>query len=209
MDPSITWGGAVERCGSPRHGRPLPPPGIAPTSLKYAMIVPILALVVIVGYILANLGTGGTEAKSDVPAIVTGTGLPVEPGIAFAPYVTNGEPPSDILASVVLPAGTSTPQALHNSGEPTSFDRSLQFTSSASQAQLYTFFHKQMTARGWKIFSTGAPVGKPGVQMLGQKGGSDSWFWIQGVTISPTTFSADGHQSTSVTLRLYQASEGA
>jgi len=191
------------------HGRPLPPPGIAPTSLKYAMIVPIVALVVIVGYILANLGTGGTEAKSQAPAIVKGAGLPVAPGLAFAPYVTTGEPPNDILAAVVLPSGTSSPRALHNSGEPTSFDRSLSFTSPASQDQLYTFFHRQMTARGWKIFSTGAPVGRPGLQMLGQKGGSDSWFWIQGVTISPTQFSADGRQSTAVTVRLYQASEGA
>ena len=191
------------------HGRPLPPPGIAPTSLKYAMIVPLVALVVIVGYILANLGTGGSEAKDQVPAIIKGTGLPVEPGLAFAPYVTNGEPPDDILAAVVLPSGISAPTPLHDSGQPTSFDRSLEFTSNASQAQLYTFFRKQLTARGWKIFSTGAPVGAKGVQMLGQKGGSDSWFWIQGVTISPTTFAADGHQSTSVTVRLYQASEGA
>ena len=191
------------------HGRPLPPPGIAPTSLKYAMIVPIVALIVIVAYILANLGTGGSEAKDEVPAIIKGAGLPVEPGLAFAPYVTNGEPPSDILASVVLPSGISAPKALHDSGQPTSFDRSLRFSSNASQAPLYTFFRKQLIGRGWKIFSTGAPVGSPGVQMLGQKGGSDSWFWIQGVTISPTTFSADGHQSTSVTVRLYQASEGA
>jgi hypothetical protein len=66
-----------------------------------------------------------------------------------------------------------------------------------------------MAARGWKIFSTGAPYRRPGLEILSQKGGSDSWFWIQGVTISPTTFAADGAQSTVVTVRLYQASEGA
>ena len=187
------------------HGRPLPPPGIAPTSLKYAMIVPIVALIVIVAYILANLGTGGSEAKDEVPAIIKGAGLPVEPGLAFAPYVTNGEPPSDILASVVLPSGISAPKALHDSGQPTSFDRSLRFSSNASQAQLYTFFRKQLIGRGWKIFSTGAPVGSPGVQMLGQKGGSDSWFWIQGVTISPPVDLGDGPPLSSLRRRLIDA----
>jgi len=176
------------------HGRPLPPPGIGPTSLKYAMIVPLVAAIVVIGYIVTNLGTGATQSKTTVPSIVKGSGLPVSAGLAFAPYVTSGEPPGDILA---------------NSGGPTSFDRSLRFSSAASQAQLYTFFHRQMSARGWKIFSTGAPYGRPGLEILSQKGGSDSWFWIQGVTISPTKFAADGTQSTAVTVRLYQASEGA
>ena len=191
------------------HGRPLPPPGIGPTSLKYAMIVPLVAVIVVIGYIVTNLGTGATQSKTTVPSIVKGSGLPVSAGLAFAPYVTSGEPPGDILAAIVLPAGGSAPRALHNSGGPTSFDRSLRFSSAASQAQLYTFFHRQMSARGWKIFSTGAPYGRPGLEILSQKGGSDSWFWIQGVTISPTKFAADGTQSTAVTVRLYQASEGA
>jgi hypothetical protein len=191
------------------RGRPLPPPGVAPTSLRYALIVPIIAGVVILLYIVANIGTGGDKSIPDVPKIVKGAGLPVASGSPFEAYVTNGEPPSDILVAVVLPADTTKLRALHNRGMPTSFDRSLSFTTSASQAQVYTFFRKQMVGRGWRIFSTAAPVRSDGVQILAQKGGSDSWFWIQGVTISPTTFAGDGTQSTDVVLRLYQASEGA
>ena len=63
-----------------------------------------------------------------------------------------------------------------------------------------------MKGRGWKIFSTGAPVGQKGVEILAQKGGSDSWYWLQGVVINPTIFAKDGTQSTRFTIRLYQAS---
>ena len=62
-----------------------------------------------------------------------------------------------------------------------------------------------MAGQGWRIFSTGAPVGGPGVEILAQKAGSDSWYWEQGVVISPTTFKGST-QSTTFTLRLYQAS---
>lgn len=190
-------------------GRPLPPPGVGPTSLRFALIVPAIAMAVVLLYILANLGTGGRDAKAVIPKVVAGAGLPASPASPFAPYVTNGEPPVDILSAVVIPTETSTPQALHNRGMPTSFDREIRFTTAASQATVYTFFRRQMVGRDWKIFSTGAPVGSDGVQILAQRGGSDSWFWIQGATISPTRFTADGSQETTVTLRLYQASAGA
>ena len=63
------------------HGRPLPPPGIGPTSLKYAMIVPLVAAIVVIGYIVTNLGTGATQSKTTVPSIVKGSGLPVSAGL--------------------------------------------------------------------------------------------------------------------------------
>ncbi len=192
-------------------GRPLPPPNVAPTSIKWAMIVPLSALAVLATFIIINSldSTGPSTTTTTIPALKKVSGLVPQATSPFDPYVENGEPPPDILSAVVIPTGTSTPALIKNQGEATSYDRTLSFSSPASAAALYSFFHKEMEGHGWKVFSTGAPVHKRGVEVLSQKAGSDSWYWEQGVVISPTTFSSSGAQSTTVTLRLYQASDGA
>ena len=143
------------------------------------------------------------------PKLARVSGLTVSPIYPFAPYATpGGEPPMNVLHAVVFPEGTSAPAVKINQGEPTSFDETLVFRSPASSEALFTFFHDQMQGRGWRIFSTGAPVNARGVEVLAQKAGTDGWYWEQGVTVSPTTFSNHGTvQSTKVTVRLYQASE--
>lgn len=192
-------------------GRPLPPPNVAPTSIKWAMLVPLCALGVLATFIVINSldSPGPSSSTTTIPALKKVSGLTAASASPFAPYVENGEPPPDILTAVVIPTDTSTPSVVKNQGEATSYDRTLAFTSTASAAALYSFFRSEMAGHGWKIFSTGAPVGQRGVEVLSQKAGSDSWYWEEGVIISPTTFSATGAQSTKVTLRLYQASDGA
>ena len=194
-----------------RHGRPLPPPGVRPTSIKYAAIVPLAAVVMLTIFIVINsLGNQGpAKAAAVSPKLEKVSGLTVSHVVPFAPYVTSsGEPPADILSSVVFPEGISTASVVANQGEATSFDETLTFHSPASAEALYTFFHQQMQGRDWKIFSTGAPVDAKGVEILSQKAGSDGWFWTQGVIVSPTTFNAHDQQSTKVTVRLFQVSDG-
>lgn len=175
------------------------------------MIVPLVALIVLATFIVINSldSPGLSSSASTIPALKKVSGLVAAQQSPFTPYVENGEPPPDILASVVIPEATTTPSVVKNQGEATSYDRTISFSSPASAAALYSFFHQEMTAHGWKIFSTGAPVHQHGVEVLSQKAGSDSWYWEQGVVISPTTFTSAGSQSTKVTLRLYQASDGA
>ncbi len=163
-------------------------------------------------FILINAFDSSPPTRTSVPpALSKVSGLSVSASYPFDPYATaTGEPPKDILRSVVFPTGISVPTGKPSPGEASSFDQTLIFTSPASSQSLYTFFHDQMKGRGWKIFSTGAPVNARGVQMLAQRSGSDGWYWEQGVTVSPTVFSHGGTvQSTKVTVRLYQASSGA
>ena len=222
MAPSTTWAGvpSSHRYRSPRldavtppataeTARPLPPPGIHPTSIKWAAIVPGVALLMLGVVIVINVLTAPGPDPAPSPRLKQVSGLVTSPTPPFKALVFAGEPPDEIVAAAVVPVGAVQVDLPHTGGEATSYDRSIVFESPASSQALYTYFTAQMKGRGWKIFSTGKPAHAPGVEILSQRGGSDSWFWEQGVDISPTTFSKDGTlQTTRFTIRLYQASMG-
>jgi hypothetical protein len=187
--------------------KPLSPPGVAPTRLWLAAIVPICAVVMLVTVILLNMSDPNSPKVGATPKLEKVSGLTASTVNPFAPLVIAGEPVSDILDSVVVPAGAKQLAIPQVGGEATSFDNSIVFSSPASEQSLYTFFHDEMQASGWRIFSTGAPVNQSGVELLAQKAGSDGWYWEQGVIVNATTFSANGSQSTRFSVRLYQASD--
>jgi hypothetical protein len=193
-----------------KRGRPLPPPGVAPTSLKMALVVPVFAVLMLGVVIVSNVVTSDTPpAKSVVPIADSSAGLTVASINPFAPFVAAGEPVDDILNSVVIPDGSTQIRQIHTGGQVTSFDVAFLYSTTSSQGSLYSFFHSQMAARGWKIFSTGAPTGGKGIEILAQKAGTDGWYWEEGVIIHPTTFNAQNEQITTYTIRLYQASSNA
>jgi len=197
----------VEPQASKKAARPLPPPGMNPTSLRLAAIVPLSAVIMLVIVILINILTADGPPTAKVsPKLQSVSGLSPSPRSPFAALVFAGEPPDDILNSVVSPLGALEVGTPHTGGSATSYDRSIVFSSPASSQALYTFFFEQMKGRGWKIFSTGAPVRQKGVEILAQRGGTDGWYWEQGVVISPTTFPTPGTQTTTFSIRLYQAS---
>lgn len=193
-----------------RHGRPLPPPGIAPTSLKWALVVPLVAVVMLVIVVLINVADApGPPPATVIPKVGSLGGLTVSPVNPFVPQVTAGEPVPDILNSVVIPSPATSLGSVPTGGSATSFDAAFRYTSPASQGSLYSFFSVEMKAHGWKIFSVGKPVSSKGIEILAQKAGSDGWYWEQGVVIQPTVFSSTGTQSTTFKVRLYQASADA
>jgi hypothetical protein len=181
---------------------------VAPTRLWLAAIVPICAVVMLVTVILLNMSDPNSPKVGSTPKLEKVSGLTVSTANPFTPLVVAGEPVSDILDAVVIPAGATQLAIPQVGGEATSFDHSIVFSSPASEQALYTFFHDEMTANGWRIFSTGAPANEKGVELLAQKAGSDGWYWEQGVIVNPTSFSTSGTQSTHFTVRLYQASDG-
>ena len=196
---------------SPREelpSQPLPPAGIRPTGLRYAAIVPLCAALMLIIVIVINVATSSGPAAPKVsPKLQSVSGLSPAPVDPFTKLVYMGEPPDNILDSVVVPTTAVEIGLPYTGGNATSYDRTITFTSSASTQALYTFFYQQIEGRGWKIFSTGAPVGTKGVEILAQKAGTDSWYWEQGVVIHNTVFGANGSQSTTFSVRLYQASE--
>jgi hypothetical protein len=191
-----------------RPAKPLPPPGFAPTKMWMAAIVPLCAVVMLAVIIIINIATAEPPAAvAPSPKLEKVSGLSPSTTNPFVPLVVAGEPPGDVLGSVVIPAGsiqTAIPQV---GGDPTGFDHTIDFTSPASEQAIYSYFDHEMTGRGWKVFSKGAPANQPGVEVLAQRAGSDGWYWEEGVVVSPTAFGANGSQSTRYSVRLYQASE--
>ncbi len=193
-----------------RPTKPLPPKGIQPTKIWLAAIVPILAVGMLLIVIVINIATAEPPAAtSKIPKLEQVSGLTASSVNPFVPLVAAGEPPNDVLSRLVIPEGVTKGAHPLSPGSATSFDQTLEFTSTASEQAIYSFFDHEMTNRGWKVFSTGKPANASGVEVLGQRAGSDGWYWVQGVVVSPTTFSKDGTQSTHFSVRLYQASDDA
>jgi hypothetical protein len=193
-----------------KKGRPLPPPGIAPTSYKLALLVPLAAVLLLAIVVVINLlDSPGTVEKATIPKLTGKTGLTVSPVNPFVPLVAAGEPANDILNAVVVPDQALSLGSIPVGGQPTSFDAAFKYSSTASQGALYSFFHQEIAGHGWKIFSIGPPVGSKGIELLAQKAGSDGWFWEEGVVIHPTSFASSGAQITTFEIRLYQASADA
>jgi hypothetical protein len=173
-----------------------------------AAIVPICAVVMLLIVIVINIATAEPPAPTTAqPKLGKVSGLSPATVNPFTALIVAGEPPDDILNAVVIPAGSTQTAIPLVGGDPTGFDHTIDFTSPASEQALFTFFDREMAGHGWKVFSTGAPVGQKGIEVLAQKGGSDGWYWEQGVVVNPTTFGADGAQTTHFSVRLYQASD--
>ena len=188
--------------------KPQVPAGVHPTSLKWAAIVPLAAVIMLTLFIAINaLFPDPKQATVVLPKIEKITGLHTNPIPAFTHYVVNGIPPANIVDSVVIPQEASFTGEINTGGEAASYDRSLGYSASAAEGALYSYFHTVMTAEGWKIFSISAPTGSQGVELLAQKAGDDGFYWEEGVVIHPTTFASNGAQSTSFNVRLYQAAE--
>jgi hypothetical protein len=65
---------------------------------------------------------------------------------------------------------------------------------------LLGYYSAQLKARGWNLFSQGASNGSP--QDLFQKAGSDTFYWVIGVTVTSSSAT-----STHWTYQIYQNSE--
>jgi len=131
-----------------------------------------------------------------------------------------GTPPSNILDALMLPAGSVSHGYTDNSGDFTQYDEQMRFSLDTSEGAIVTFFHAVLRDEGWGIADVGPAHGVAGgVEILGQKAGTDGWYWEAGVVVSPTTFDSSagspsssagsdaGRESTSYSVKLLQVLE--
>ncbi|HEX4245409.1 MAG TPA: hypothetical protein VHY77_07580 [Acidimicrobiales bacterium] len=172
-----------------------------------AVIVVAIALVILIGGITASaLATGGpTTLKLKSVTLADGTSVQVEPGLqALKRIETDGEPASDILAALAVPAGSRVTGSLNTDQGTTQFDRTVDFTSSLPAFRVQDFYQATFKQLGWKLVSTGPDAYQTGsTQILAQKGSSDGYYWEAGVVVSPTTSAG----VTPFTLRLFQVQD--
>jgi hypothetical protein len=183
-------------------------------SLRPAMIVLGLAVLILGFFVGLGLLTSQPNAPvrtGSTPHTVPGSPLQAVPAAGvLAPIINGGEPPSDIINAVSVPAGAVRISQQNNSGSAGQFDAQIGLRSDASQGALLTFFAAAMREQGWQIFDRGAAANDPGAtEVLGKLAGSDGWYWDMGAIISATTFGpgAPAGGQTDVTIRLFQESD--
>lgn len=193
---------------------PLRPPKPGGISMRPAMIVLALALLILAVF----LAIGALSSRSPTPAregassaSVPGSALRSAPATAaLAPIVVLGQPPANVVNAVSIPVGSVRIAHRDNSAGSGQYDSQVVLRSGDSQAALLAFFAADMRLRGWQVFDRGPAAHDPGaLEILGKLAGSDGYYWEMGATISPTSFSPGGppRGQTEFTIRLLQLSD--
>ncbi len=200
------------RAGETIPPEPLRPPTPGGISLRPAMIV--LALAVLILIVFVAIGILSSQAPVTVkvggpPTAVPGTTLRAESAaVLLSPIVVAGEPPTNIRNAVAVPVGSQRLSHQDNSADAAGqFDSQVAFRSDESQGALLAFFAQDMKLQGWQIVDRGPADHDPGaLEVLGKLAGSDGYYWEMGATVSTTTFSNSGpaHGQTDFTIRLLQ-----
>ena len=176
------------------------PPLTTTTSILPAMIVIGVAVLTLVTFLVINLVTSQKVTSSTSPVAIVG-GLHLDPAnLTLRACAQAGSPPGNIAGALVVPVRTtSSGPAVHANGGAGDYDCLRHLSSAAAAGEVLGFYRTRLESQGWSLFSSGSPHAL--AQLLFQKAGSDTFYWVVGVTINSRTRSA-----TSWTFRIYQNS---
>ncbi len=180
---------------------PVKPPLTTTTSILPAMTVVIVAVVTLVIFLAINLIANPTVRKTTTTIpIVVGSLTTQQHSPLLTGCQQSGNPPADIATALLVPVSTqATAPTLHPNGGAGDYDCLRTLVTHASSGDLLGYYSAQLQARGWSLFSRGSSTGSP--QLLFQKAGSDTFYWIVGITVTAR------HGTTSYwTFRIYQNS---
>ena len=156
------------------------------------MVVVALATAIVLVFGIASALASGGSAPQALRSVTLpgGTSVELEQGTtALRTAVTGGQPPSDILGAIAVPAG-SVHRFTANEGRLTShYDQTITFTSRLSQNEVVSFFQVVLRRYHWRIaFSgPGTDQGITGTEVIGEKASADGYYWELGAIVSPTT----------------------
>jgi hypothetical protein len=197
------------RLAEPEESAPLRPPTPGGFSIRPAMVV--LGLAVLIVGVFVTLGILSAHSPAPVKTAGTPSTFRAEPAaVALRPIVSSGEPPSNIINAVTVPVGSVRISHQNNAAGAGQFDAEVTLRSTASQGALLAFFAAAMHQQGWQVFDKGAAANNPGaLEVLGKLAGTDGYYWEMGVTIPPTTFGhgASATGETDFTVRLLQQND--
>lgn len=176
------------------------PPLTTTTSIWPAAAVLILGVVMLAVFLLVNaVSDQGVTTPTTIPVVVGG--LNTESSHLLAGCKQPGTPPSNVVPALIVPETTKSdgPVTLPSEGAG-DFACSRSFVSDVTPGELLGYYSAQLKAMGWNLFSQGASNGSP--QDLFQKAGSDTFYWVVGVTVNSSK-AASSHW----TYQIYQNSE--
>lgn len=176
------------------------PPLTTTTSLKPAAVVLGIAVFVLVFFTTINIVANPTVNSTTTIPIVVGA-LPIDTNSTLlAECQLPDNPPPDINNSLLIPTLSSAASSIKWRGKgPGGYDCARDIVTVASSSELLSFYKSHLEARGWKLFSHGDSYKSKQPQMLFQKAGSDTFYWILGVSVTRSSTN-----STTFTFRLYQ-----
>ena len=196
---------------SPDDGAPVRPPSRGGFSMRAAMIVPglgllILALFIGAGFLTSNPVQPTNPSTSTVS--VPGTALLAQPAVKALKVIRrSGQPPGNIVNAVSIPVGARRVNFENNSVAAQEYDAQITLTTDASQGAVEHFYSLDLKKQGWQVFDTGPAAHQAGaLEVLAKKAGSDGFYWEQGVVVSATTFGAGAPATgaTSFRIELFQ-----
>ncbi|HSZ36767.1 MAG TPA: hypothetical protein VK773_06715 [Acidimicrobiales bacterium] len=202
------------RDAAPADAEPVRPPTPGGFSIRPAMVVLGLAVVILATFVTLGIVSSQTPAPvktSGAPSAVPGSSLRGEPAAdALKPIVGSGEPPSNIINAVTVPVGSVRTSHQNNAAGAGQYDAQVTLRSTDSQGALLAFFASSMEQQGWQVFDKGAAANDPGaLEVLGKLAGTDGYYWEMGATIPPTSFGhgAPPSGATDFTIRLLQQND--
>src|SRR5579871_2716454 len=132
------------RPAEPAGSAPLRPPTPGGFSIRPAMIVLGLAVLIVAAFVTLGILSSRPQAPvktTGVPSAVPGSGLRAEPAASvLEPIVGSGEPPSNIVNAVRIPVGSVRISHHNNAAGAGQFDAQVTLRSTDSQGALLSFF---------------------------------------------------------------------
>jgi hypothetical protein len=206
---------APREVAAPDGGAPPSSPPRKKYSMRAAMIVPGIGVLILVLFIGAGFLTSNpvqTTKTSTGAFSVAGTPLRAEPAVhALKVIAVSGQPPGNIINAASIPQGSTRISYTNNSAASQgAYDAKITLRDDQSQGAVENFYKLVMKKQGWQIVSTGAADHVTGgLEVLGKKAGSDGFYWEMGAVILPTSFGAGAPAAgaTSFSLELIQVQD--
>ena len=157
------------------------PPLTTTTSLWPAAVVVGLGASILAIFLLINALANPTVTTTTVPVVVGG--LPAAHSNAVVTGCQQpGTPPPNIASALIVPVRTAPGgPVVHANGGAGDYDCYRSLVTRAPSSQILGFYRARLSTTGWALFSSAqAPTGP---EMLFQKAGSDTFYWVVGIAI--------------------------
>jgi hypothetical protein len=187
------------------------------------LIVLAIAVVITVGGAALSLIGGRTPNSGPQPESATalkGQNVKAVPAThVLAPITSGGEPPSDVLNSLVIPSDATVQSHSKLDASVGQYDRGISMTAPTNVKSLVSFYQAEFAAHGWSLASTQPTTeadGRTGTEVLAQRESTDGYYWEVGVIIladNPSLTPALGGDATSsvsssIDLRVLEVPDG-
>jgi hypothetical protein len=148
------------------------------------IIIAIVAVVCIIGFVIAALGGKTQQTTTSVGKTVPGTGIDVAAGgPLFKPVTSGGDPPSDVLAALPVPADSTVTS--HELGDGLElYSGTITLSAPYSTGNDLTFYKYELKRNGWSFSGPAASPNGGGTEVFGTRASSDGYYWEVGVVIS-------------------------